>query len=121
MRPKPKYREMEIINPNKPPAAVESLGEDSAQAAGIYTLDQSETYGNPPPDNNSISDTWPEISYCRQNAHNRTGLRICEIEVSRWSSSDYDLAGLKLKNVSGDNSEIIGRTLHSWETIELHN
>ena len=61
------------------------------------------------------------MSYCRQNAHNRSGMRICEIEVSRWSSGDYDLAGLKLKNAGGDNSEIIGRTLHTWETIELHN
>ena len=30
---------MAIVNPNKPPAAVESLGEDSANAEGRYTLD----------------------------------------------------------------------------------
>ena len=51
---------MNIVNPNKPPEALESLGEDGARAE-TYTLDQSETYGNPPPNNNSITETWPTI------------------------------------------------------------
>ena len=61
MRPKPKFREMNIENPNKRPHTLESLGEDGAGAESIYTLDQSETYGNPPPNDNSITETWPTI------------------------------------------------------------
>ena len=39
MRPKPKYREMDIANPNKPPDPIVILGEDGGHAANVYTLD----------------------------------------------------------------------------------
>ena len=79
MIPKPKFREMDLENPNKPPEVIESVEDSKAPEENTFTLDQSETYGNPAPNINKHTETWPEISYCRQYSLNRSGLRIREI------------------------------------------
>ena len=46
-------------------------------------------------------------------------MRLKQIAISRWGSSDEDLSGLKLTNNSGQESELLGKERNSFETINL--
>ena len=114
MLPKPKYREMDIVNPNKP-HVVQSYDQEErdASAAGTYKIEETVPVGC----NFSHTETWPEIGMLR--AHCDSSMQITQINCSRWGSSDEDLSGLQLTNSRGNTSEILGSTRHTWVTNDL--
>ena len=62
MRPKPKYREMDLVNPNRPPAVFAcEESEREAGAAGTYKIEETKPVGC----NFSHTETWPEIGMLR--------------------------------------------------------
>ena len=76
-RPKPKYREMSLVNPNQR-AVIREIVEDSG-ADGLYYIDVSEWHGN---GQSSFHMTWPEIYACQINREDRDGMRLKEIAFS---------------------------------------
>ena len=46
-------------------------------------------------------------------------LRITKISFSRWGQSDFDIAGIKLTNNSGQESGLLGMERHAWESLTL--
>ena len=60
--PKPKIREMNIINPNKPAELIEGVEDGPRGEVGIYTVDQSATFGCP---DNTAKGIWPDIQTCQ--------------------------------------------------------
>ena len=46
-------------------------------------------------------------------------MRIAKISFSRWGQSDFDIAGIKLTNSSGQESGLLGMERHAWESLTL--
>ena len=77
-RPKPKYRELAVENPNKR-AEDRVVVEDSAPDAATYYVDVSETHGN---GQSTFTMTWPEVYACQSNREDIEGSRLREISFS---------------------------------------
>ena len=100
MRPKPKHREMELVNPNKRPEVRDVVADSSGQA-GQYYLDISETHGN---GTSTYHEMWPNILECQVNVQDTSGMRLKEVQVSKWSEDDKNLSCIKMTNVRGQES-----------------
>ena len=62
---------------------------------------------------------WPEPNsiYGRQDVEN---MKIRKITWSKWSSTDFDLSGVRLYPTEGNDSDILGETRYGWEELTLH-
>ena len=66
----------------------------------------------------TYSETWP-LTASLQNRNDVANMRLTQISFSRWGENDYDLSGIKLKNNSNQESDVIGRTKYALETLDL--
>ena len=67
----------------------------------------------------NFAQTWPKIPQLEAAVHNVSSKQISKISFSRWGQNDYDIAGIKLTNNEGQESEILGMLRHEWDTVML--
>ena len=66
-----------------------------------------------------FAQTWPKIPQLEAAVNNVSSKQISKISFSRWGQNDYDIAGIKLTNNEGQESEILGMARHAWDSIML--
>ena len=66
-----------------------------------------------------FSQSWPVVNSL-QGRSDIANMKVTKIFYSRWGSSDFDLAGLKVMNSQGSDSGLLGMERNDWESITLN-
>ena len=106
---------MELVNPNKR-AEVRNVVEDGGGQAGQYYLEVSETHGN---GTSTWHEEWPHILECQTNLRDTSGMRLKEVQFSRYSEDDKNLSCLVMTNNKGQESHQMGTVRHEMESAQI--
>ena len=90
MRPKPKYREMNLVNPNERPV-IRDIAESETGSSGTYYVDVSDTHGN---SDSTYHMMWPDTLVLQSNVQDRAGMRLREICLSKWDEDNDNLSSI---------------------------
>ena len=116
MRPKPKAKEMDLVNPNKR-VVVRDVVEESSSHAGQYYVEVSETHGT---HESTYHEEWPHILECQNNLRDPSGMRLKEVQFSRFDEDNKNLTCLVLTNNKGQESHRMGVVKYGMESVMIH-
>ena len=65
-----------------------------------------------------FTQSWP-VANTLMGRQDVAAIRLQKISFSRWGASDFDIAGIKVTNASGQESALLGMERHAWEHLNL--